>query len=238
MATSQELNVQVSSGQNSMAELIDQEGVNSPITPASNSNATPTSSLNENQASNEDVDTSKLKSDIWQHMTKKMIDGKFKAVYKYCGTKLAAGSNSGTRHIKSHIESCLRKKQQTFPKAFQKMLANKKSEGKTAIGNYIFDQESSRKDLVEMVVLHEHPLSIVEQVGFKVFVNNLQPLFKIPTRNTVRRDVLKLYVDRMKKTMALMESNEGRVIITTDMWTTDNQKKFYMAITVYFMDDS
>jgi hypothetical protein len=33
------------------------------------------------------------------------------------------------------------------------MLANKKSEGKTAIGNYIFDQEGSRKDLVEMVVL-------------------------------------------------------------------------------------
>jgi hypothetical protein len=54
MATSQELNVQVSSGQNSMAEPIDQKGVNSPATPAtstpatpsSNSNATSTSSLN------------------------------------------------------------------------------------------------------------------------------------------------------------------------------------------------
>jgi BED zinc finger len=261
MATSQEPINQVSTEQNpttepTNVELINQEGTTptsiegssaTPITvsgatPASNSGTatTPTSSLGGAQAPSqpEEVDTSKLKSDVWAHMTKKLIDGKFKAVCKYCGTKLAAGSNSGTRHIKAHVESCLRKKQQTFPKAFQKMLANKKSEGKTAIGNYIFDQEGSRKDLVEMVVLHEHPLSIVEQVGFKIFVNNLQPLFKIPTRNTVRRDILKLYVDRMKKTMALMESNEGRVAITTDMWTADNQKKSYMAVTAHFVDDS
>jgi hypothetical protein len=129
------------------------------------------------------------------------------------------------------------KKQQKFPQAFQKMLSAKKFEGKTIIENYTFDQEGSRKDLMEMIVLHEHSLSIVDQVGFKIFVNNLQPLFKIPTRNTMRKDILKHYMDRMKKTMNLMDKYEGRVAITTDMWTADNQKKFYMAVTAHFVDD-
>jgi BED zinc finger len=83
-------------------------------TPASTSGAatTPTSSLGGAQAPSqpEEVDTSKLKYDVWAHMTKKLIDGKFKAVCKYCGTKLTTDSNSGTRHIKAHIESYLRKK--------------------------------------------------------------------------------------------------------------------------------
>jgi hypothetical protein len=115
MATSQEPINQVSTEQNptiepTNVELINQEGTTptsiegssaTPITvsgatPASTSGTatTPTSSLGGAQA--EEVDTSKLKSDVWAHMTKKLIDGKFKAVCKYCGTKLAAGSNSGT----------------------------------------------------------------------------------------------------------------------------------------------
>jgi hypothetical protein len=36
-------------------------------------------------------------------MTKKMIDEKFKAVCKYCDIKLAAGPNSGTKHIRIHV---------------------------------------------------------------------------------------------------------------------------------------
>ncbi|XP_078151730.1 zinc finger BED domain-containing protein RICESLEEPER 3-like [Carex rostrata] len=232
-----------------MQEPTDQEDANtspregSAATPVASvgTNATPTTSETPtSSAPNQPtvVDTSRLKSDVWGHMTKKCIDGKYKAVCNYCGDKLAANSNSGTRHLKFHIESCLRKKQQTFPVAFQKMLVTKKLEGKTTIANYTFDQEACRRTLVEMVVLHEHPLSIVDQVGFKAFVNTLQPLFNCPTRNTVRSDVLKLYKEQMKKTMALLESNQGRVAITTDMWTADNQKKSYMAVTAHFVDDS
>jgi BED zinc finger len=138
MATLQELINQVSTEQNPTTEprnieLVNQEGTTptsiegssaTPITvsgatPVSTSGAAtaPTSSLCGAQAPSqpEEVDTSKLKSDVWAHMTNKLIDGKFKAVCKYCGTKLAADSNSGTRHIKAHIKSCLRKKPVNIP---------------------------------------------------------------------------------------------------------------------------
>ncbi|KAJ4814327.1 Zinc finger BED domain-containing protein DAYSLEEPER [Rhynchospora pubera] len=171
-------------------------------------------------------------------MTKKIVDGKVKAVCNYCKSKLAGSSNAGTRHLSAHVENCIRKTQTSNPGALQKLLATKKIDGKTVIANYNFDQGVCRKDLVNMIVLHEHPLSIVDQVGFKVFCNSLQSLFKVPTRNTVRADVFELYKTEMKKTKELLEKNEGRVAITTDMWTADHQKKSYMAVTAHFVDQS
>ncbi|KAJ4761401.1 Zinc finger BED domain-containing protein DAYSLEEPER [Rhynchospora pubera] len=184
------------------------------------------------------IDTSKLKAKVWEHMTKKIVDGKVKAVCNYCKSKLAGSSNAGTRHLSAHVDNCIRKTQASNPGALQKLLATKKVDGKTVIANYSFDQGVCRKDLVKMIVLHEHPLSIVDQVGFKVFCNSLQPLFKVPTRNTVRADVFELYKTEMKKTKELLEKNEGRVAITTDMWTADHQKKSYMAVTAHFVDQS
>ena len=46
------------------------------------------------------------------------------------------------------------------------------------------------------------------------------------------------YKAERKKAIEYMAGNKSRVAITTDMWTADNQKKGYMAITGHFIDDS
>jgi len=38
----------------------------------------------------------------------------------------------------------------------------------------------------------------------------------------------------MKK---LFEVNSGGVVVTPDFWTTSNQEKGYVAVTLYFVDD-
>ncbi|XP_015970135.1 zinc finger BED domain-containing protein DAYSLEEPER-like [Arachis duranensis] len=111
--------------------------------------------------------------------------------------------------------------------------------GKTVVvGAYTFDQENARKELSVMVCLHEYLLSIVDHIGFRRFCNALQALFKVITRNTLKSDILKLYNDERMKTMNILERNKSRVAITTNMWTTSNQNKGYMAITVLYIDDS
>lgn len=35
----------------------------------------------------------------------------------------------------------------------------------------------------------------------------------------------------------LLEVNQGRIAVTTDMWTASNKKKGYMAMTAHFVDD-
>lgn len=89
-----------------------------------------------------------------------------------------------------------------------------------------------------MLVLHEYPLSIVDHVGFRRFVSALQPLFKMVTRNTIRKDILESYKAESKKAIEYMAGNKSRVAITTDLWTADNQKKGYMSITGHFIDES
>jgi len=41
-----------------------------------------------------------------------------------------------------------------------------------------------------------------------------------------------------KKAIEYMAGIRSRVAITTDLWTSDNQKRGYMAITAHFIDES
>jgi hypothetical protein len=110
--------------------------------------------------------------------------------------------------------------------------------GTVAVENYVFDQEVARRALYSMIVLHEYPLSIVDHHGFRKFVSALQPLFKMGTRNTIRKDILSFYEGEKRKARIFLQRTNCRVAITTDLWTADNQKRGYMAVTGHFVDDS
>ena len=57
------------------------------------------------------------------------------------------------------------------------------------------------------------------------------------SRNTLRSDILTLFENEKSSLKKLLEVNQGRVAITTDMWTASNQKKGYMVVTAHFVDD-
>ena len=79
-----------------------------------------------------------------------------------------------------------------------------------------------------MIVVHEYPLTMVEHHGFRKFVGGLKPLFKVPCRNTIKSDILKIYDFERLKTRKLLGRNTSRVAITTDMWTASHQIKGFM----------
>ncbi|XP_073276687.1 zinc finger BED domain-containing protein DAYSLEEPER-like isoform X2 [Primulina huaijiensis] len=106
------------------------------------------------------------------------------------------------------------------------------------LGTYHFNQDHGREELANMIILHEYPLSMVDHVGFKRYSYTLQPLFKIVSRNTVKNDIMKIFEHERDKTMKLLDSNSSRIALTTDMWTSNNQKRGFMAITSHFIDAS
>ncbi|CAN1853369.1 Putative AC9 transposase [Linum perenne] len=87
-----------------------------------------------------------------------------------------------------------------------------------------------------MIVLHEYPLAIVDHFYFRKFLSVIQPLFKCPSRNTIKRDIFNIYKSEKIDLKRLIEANDSRVAITSDMWTAGNQKKGYMAVTAHFID--
>ena len=67
-----------------------------------------------------------------------------------------------------------------------------KVNGTMSLNTYQFDQAKVRNKLARMVILHEYPLSMVDHIGFREFVTDLQPMFKLVTRNTLKSDILNL----------------------------------------------
>ena len=48
-----------------------------------------------------------------------------------------------------------------------------------SLNTYQFDQVRVRNKLACIVILHEYPLSMVDYIGFKEFVVDLQPMFNL-----------------------------------------------------------
>lgn len=178
----------------------------------------------------------KLSSKVWNDFDKQVIGGKTKAICNHCKTKLSAEKNHGTSHLHDHLKSCLYKRQRKVDQAM--LNPTRSTDGSTKIGTYSFDPDNARRELGNMIILHEYPLAMVDHVGFKRYSFELQPLFKVPTRNTIKSDIFKIFEVEKEKTMKLMDANKSRIAITTHMWTSNNQKRGFMAITSHFIDDS
>ncbi|CAL8992692.1 unnamed protein product, partial [Prunus brigantina] len=211
---------------------------NNPTPNENDSNPTVTENNNTEVTSSTQAAVNKRKdrSPAWEHFEKKEIRGQIKAVCIHCKNILGASSKNGTRHLLDHVKSCLYKRQRTID---QSMLnPTKLSDGIVKLGTYNIDHEHARKTLVNMIILHEYPLSMVDHIGFKMYSNALQPLFKVCSRNTIKKDIFKVFEIEREKTMKLLDTNRSRIAVTTDMWTSNNQKSGFMTITSHFIDDA
>ena len=177
-------------------------------------------------------------SKVWNHFRQKVVDGRQKAECIYCNKLLVGGPRDGTRHLTDHTNGCKKRKNQDIRQSILAMKPSGQSSSMTTVATYHFNQDVSRRDLAEMVILHEYPLSIVDHYAFRKFCTGLQPLFTVVSRNTLKKDVLKIYDDEKAKMMALLNKNRGRIAITCDMWTANHQNKSYMAITAHFVDNA
>lgn len=180
----------------------------------------------------------RLKSIVWNHFDKiKTVDGQDKAQCKYCKKLLGGASKNGTKHLHAHMEKCIQKRLHDKGKG-QTFLIPKVTQGRQELTAGGYNEENARKDLACAIIMHEYPLSIVNHVGFRRFLATLQPQFQCPSRNTIKKEIFNVYDFEKSIVMKLLDTNEGRVAITSDMWTASNQKKGYLAVTAHYIDSS
>ena len=181
----------------------------------------------EQQPTNEDLDTSRKRntaSDVWEHFTRKKVDGKSKA--------------QGKNHLRNHLVRYPRLKFKDVRDMRQQVLIKQqnKVDGMMSLNAYQFDQVKVRNNLARMVILHEYLISMVNHIGFREFVASLQPMFKLVSRNTLKSDILKIYDNKREKALKMMDKNGNRIAIVTDMWTSSNNKRGFMVITAHFIN--
>jgi hypothetical protein len=179
----------------------------------------------------------KLKSWVWEEFDRLQINGIWKAKCKWCKKYLGGETRNGTSHLSGHLEICPdRSVRKGLKQSSLKLTANP-HDGIVTLEKYTFDQDVARKELALMIIVHEYPLAMVDHVGFRKFCATLQPLFKVVSRNTIRKDILDMYEVQKKSMVKYFRSLSSRVAVTTDMWTANHQRKGYMAVTAHFLDD-
>ncbi|KAL3821278.1 hypothetical protein ACJIZ3_007183 [Penstemon smallii] len=103
------------------------------------------------------------------------------------------------------------------------------------IGSVKFDQEHSRLDLARMIMLHGYPLAMVDHVGFKVFVKNLQPMFEINNNGAIELDCMAIYGKEKQKVYEAIHHLHGRINLAVDMWGSP-ESSGYICLTANYID--
>lgn len=111
------------------------------------------------------------------------------------------------------------------------------SDLKTRIENFKFDQERSRMDFAKMIIKHNYSFSMSEHEYFEIFLNGLQPMFKLVSRNTVRSDIIEVHKKEKENMCKYFERFPRRVTLTTDLWTSDHQNIGYICLTSHFIGE-
>ncbi|KAL2225527.1 UNVERIFIED_CONTAM: Zinc finger BED domain-containing protein RICESLEEPER 2, partial [Sesamum indicum] len=161
-----------------------------------------------------------------------------KARCKYCTREIKADPKvHGTRPLKNHFESCKNKPHDVSTNqtrlSFQSIRLGEKE---APLVNWRFDQEKIREALSYMLVVDELPFKTVENSGFRHFISVACPMFAIPSRRTITKDIFHMYVNERAKLKSFIKNHAQRVCITTDTWTSI-QKVNYMCLTAHFIDD-
>ncbi|KAJ6811161.1 zinc finger BED domain-containing protein RICESLEEPER 2-like [Iris pallida] len=180
----------------------------------------------------------RLRSLVWNDFTKeRRPDGNCIAICNHCKKQLTASSRAGTTHLKNHLITCTStkvrvKRKKLVVRRLGKDFGNDNVEGPN------FDQEKCRHDLAQMVVYHGYPFTIVRHAGFRTFVKNLQPQFKLMTDDMIRADCMKIYEDGRVKLRELLEKLPCRVSLTVEMWRSrDDAPEDYMCLACHYVDD-
>ncbi|KAF8404185.1 hypothetical protein HHK36_009066 [Tetracentron sinense] len=178
----------------------------------------------------------RLTSTVWEDFKRtKNPDGSKIATCKHCQRIFNGDSSRGTSHLRNHAKRCNLK---VYHAVNQQIISKTKNVNETTnrLSTFKFDQERSRLDLARWIVKHEEPFNVVEHEYFQIFLGNLQPLFKLVSRNTIKSDVMKVYEEEREKLYSILDLLPSRISLTTDMWTS-GQNDGYCCLTSHFIND-
>lgn len=174
------------------------------------------------------------RSDVWDHFDKPK-DSK-KVSCNYCKSVFKHESRSGTTVLWNHNKICKEYKASLESTTQQNLVNSSEASGQlVAIG---FNQDACRKATAKMIVLDELPFTFVERPGFTHFCEIAVPKFVIPSRTTITKDIVQMYVNEKAILMSLFSKSKQRLCLTTDLWTATTTSISYMVITAHFVDEN
>nr|XP_055045539.1 uncharacterized protein LOC129431635 [Misgurnus anguillicaudatus] len=109
------------------------------------------------------------------------------------------------------------------------------SRGETSGTSKQARQRNIDEALVDMIVKDSQPFSMVEDEGFRAFVQKLDPTYVLPSRHGLKDMVEARYKVTKEKVVEEVKS-ANTVNLTSDMWTSINTEA-YLAVTYHYINE-
>ncbi|CAO2185199.1 unnamed protein product [Urochloa humidicola] len=177
----------------------------------------------------------RLRSDIWKDMDPIYQDGRVvQAHCKHCSEVFSAARNSGTSHMRRHLNVCEpRIKMHDMVKKLQSSVLSTET---SVLTNWQFDKTVTRCELVRLIVLHELPFSFVEYEGFRSYSLSLNSLAESVSRTTIKENCMEAFRNQKILIRDVLRDCSCRFSLTADLWTS-NQNTSYMVVTCHYIDE-
>lgn len=99
-------------------------------------------------------------------------------------------------------------------------------------------QKKIDNSFIKLFTKDLQPFSVVDDIGFREFVNLLNPGYKIPNRHAISKILIPAAYEKCFNEVKEIISNDlDTACMTTDCWTSRNTES-YIAITVHFLDSN
>ncbi|KAL2237878.1 UNVERIFIED_CONTAM: hypothetical protein Sindi_0979500 [Sesamum indicum] len=155
------------------------------------------------------------RSPWWEHFIKFHCekDNVQKARCKYCSREIKADPKAhGTRLLKNHYESCKKKPQEiTRNQNRLSFQPTRMGDRDAPLVNWRFKQDKTREALCHMLIMDELPFKLVEHPGFRHFLSVACPMFAIPSRRTITKDIFNIYVHERARLKSFMKDHAQRM---------------------------
>ena len=173
----------------------------------------------------------KQTSDVWNYFSlsdERAVCNRCKSCFTY-----KQDGTTGTSSLRRHLKSCGPSNINDHHSA---MVYDSYSNSFMTTSTD-FNQVSSTKALVELIVAKDLPFMFVEYSGLNVFLKGLNPDFKLITANTVKSTMFK-YFEKAKvvvQNLILLPGN-GMFSATSDLWTSEHQNIGYICFTLHWIN--
>jgi hypothetical protein len=90
--------------------------------------------------------------------------------------------------------------------------------------------------LIYWIVINQHPFTIVEEFSFISLISSIRPNTKIPSADTIKRNIINAYEINRDKVQIFFQNISGKISFTLDIWTSPSTKSF-LALTAHFINN-
>ncbi|KAA0721473.1 hypothetical protein E1301_Tti020703 [Triplophysa tibetana] len=90
--------------------------------------------------------------------------------------------------------------------------------------------------ILNMLVTDMRPLSMVEDYGFTKIIHTLNPIYTLPSRTHFTKLMERQYEETFKEVKTAINTNNSKLALTTDVWTSVATEA-YLGITCHYITD-